>query len=102
MYKLIALYPPPADPAHFRRYYEERHLPIARTMPGLVASRHSLAVEGVGAPSPYFCAWEGEFADRAAFEACLASPEGQATAGDIPNYATGGVVLIHYEVREAP
>jgi len=25
MYKLIALYPQPTDPEHFRRYYEERH-----------------------------------------------------------------------------
>jgi hypothetical protein len=30
----------------------------------------------------------------------LASPEGEATAADVPNYATGGALLLHYDVRE--
>lgn len=30
--------------------------------------------------------------------AARASPEGQATAADVPNYATGGASLVHYEV----
>ncbi|HTK35098.1 MAG TPA: EthD family reductase [Caulobacteraceae bacterium] len=90
MYKVVALYPPPADPDRFRRYYEESHLPLARTMPGLTASRHSFAVEGLGEASPWFCIWEGDFADRAAFEAAVASEAGQKTAADIANYATGG------------
>jgi uncharacterized protein (TIGR02118 family) len=101
MYKLIALYPAPADPAHFRRYYEQQHLPLARTLPGLLASRHSFAIEGLGAPSPYFCVWEGEFANKAAFEAAVASEIGQKTAADVANYASGGVTLIHYEAAGA-
>jgi len=28
-----------------------------------------------------------------------ASPEGQATVADIPNYATGGAVALDYELR---
>jgi uncharacterized protein (TIGR02118 family) len=101
MYKLIALYPQPTDPDHFRRYYEKRHLPLARTMPGLMASRHSFAVEGLGEASPWFCIWEGDFADKGAFEAAVASEAGQKTAADVANYATGGVTLIHYETKEA-
>lgn len=101
MYKVLALYPPPTDPDHFRRYYEETHLPLSRTAPGLLTSRHTFAVEGMGQASPYFCVWEGEFADRATFEASLASEIGQKTLADIPNYATGGVVVLHYETREA-
>jgi hypothetical protein len=27
------------------------------------------------------------------------SPEGQATLADVPNYATGGVVALNYELR---
>jgi uncharacterized protein (TIGR02118 family) len=101
MYKLLALYPAPADAAHFKRYYEESHLPLARTMQGLKASRHSFTPEGLGEASPWFCVWEGEFADRAAFDAALASEIGQKTAADIANYASGGVTLIHYEAKEA-
>ncbi len=101
MYKLLSMYSPPADPAHFRDYYVATHVPLAQAMPGLQASRYSFAVEGVGASSPYFCIFEGEFADMSAFEAALASEAGQKVAADIPNYATGGVTLVHYEAKEA-
>ena len=98
MYKLMALYGPPADPDHFRSYYENTHVPLARTMPGLLSDRYTFAVEALGAPSPWFCVFEGEFADKASFEAALASEAGQKTAADIANYATGGVTLIHFPV----
>ena len=99
MYKLLALYPQPTDPAHFKSYYVETHVPLANSMPGLLGSRYSFEPEGVTAPSPYFCVFEGDFADKAALEAALASPQGQATAADIPNYATGGITLLHYEAK---
>lgn len=31
----------------------------------------------------------------------MASPEGQAVLADIPNYATGGVVILDYPVQDA-
>ena len=97
MYKLLALYPHPTDPAHFKSYYVETHVPLANSMPGLLGSRYSFEPECLTGPSPYFCVFEGDFADKAALEAALASPQGQATAGDIANYATGGITLLHYE-----
>lgn len=100
MYKLIALYPPPADPAHFRAYYEGRHLPLARTLPGLTGSRHAFAPGDLTGPSPYFCIAELEWADQAAFEAAVASEIGQKTAADVANFATGGVHLVHYAPQE--
>jgi uncharacterized protein (TIGR02118 family) len=57
-------------------------------------------VTALGADSPYFCAFEADFDDAAALEAAFASPEGEATAADVPNYATGGALLLHYDVRE--
>jgi uncharacterized protein (TIGR02118 family) len=98
MRRVLALYPHPKDPEAFRRYYEGTHTPLAALLPGLLASRHSFSVEGLGAASPYFCIWEGDFADAAAVEAAVQSPEGQAVVADIPNYATGGVVIVHYDV----
>ncbi len=97
MHKVIALYPPPKDPAHFKKYYEGTHLPLAQQMPGLISSRHSFAIEGVGAPSPYFCIWEGAFADAAAMGAAMQSPIGQKVAADVANYATGGVTILHFD-----
>jgi 4-carboxymuconolactone decarboxylase len=97
MHKVIALYPPPKDPAHFKKYYEGTHLPLAQQMPGLISSRHSFAIEGVGAPSPYFCIWEGTFASAEAMGAAMQSPIGQKVAADVPNYATGGVTILHFD-----
>ena len=100
MHRVLALYPPPKDPAHFKKYYVERHLPLAAQMPGLLSSRHSFAIEGVGAPAPYFCIWEGEFANEAAMAAATQSEIGQKVAADVANYATGGVTILHFDAAE--
>ncbi|MGD0957072.1 MAG: EthD family reductase [Candidatus Acidiferrales bacterium] len=99
MHKVLALYPQPKDPAHFKKYYEETHLPLASQMPGLLSSRYTFSTEGVGAPSPYFCIWEGEFANEAAMGAAMQSAIGQKVAADVANYATGGVTILHYDLR---
>jgi 4-carboxymuconolactone decarboxylase len=99
MHKVLALYSQPKDPAHFKKYYEETHLPLASQMPGLLSSRYTFATEGVGAPSPYFCIWEGEFANEAAMGAAMQSAIGQTVAADVANYATGGVTILHYDLK---
>jgi 4-carboxymuconolactone decarboxylase len=98
MHKLLVLYPPPKDPAHFKRYYEETHLPLAAQLPGLLASRHTFSLEGVGNPSPYFCLWEAEFRDARAMTTAMESPIGQKVAADVANYATGGATILHFDV----
>lgn len=100
MHRVLALYPLPKDPAHFKKYYEEKHLPLARQMPGLLSSRHSFAIEGIAGPSPYFCIWEGEFANEAAMAAATQSEVGQKVAADVANYATGGVTILHFDFAE--
>jgi len=97
MHRVLALYPPPKDPAHFKKYYVEKHLPLAAQMPGLLSSRHSFVIEGVTGPSPYFCIWEGEFANEAAMAAATQSEIGQKVAADVANYATGGVTILHFD-----
>jgi uncharacterized protein (TIGR02118 family) len=101
MHRLLVLYPMPQDPQAFRDYYESTHLPLAATMPGLRGYRYGFdaAVPG-GGDAPYFCAFEGDFDDAAALDAALASPEGQAIGADVPNYATGGAVMLRYDMRE--
>ena len=99
MRRLLVLYPPPSDPDHFRSYYEGTHLPLAAKLPGLRGYRYSVDVTAPGGESPYFCVFEADFDDAAAYRAALASPEGQAVLADVPNYATGGVVSLNYELR---
>jgi uncharacterized protein (TIGR02118 family) len=99
MHRLLVLYPPPTDPDHFRSYYEGTHLPLAAKFPGLRGYRYSFDVAAAGGESPYFCVFEADFDDAAALSAARASPEGQAVLADVPNYATGGVVVLDYELR---
>ena len=101
MHKIVVLYNPPADPAHFKNYYETSHLPLVAKMPNLLASRHSFAIEGMGGPAPFFAIWEGDFADEASANAGLSSEIGQAVAADVGNYASGGITIFRYTTVEA-
>jgi uncharacterized protein (TIGR02118 family) len=98
MHRLLVLYPPPDDPQAFREYYEATHLALVARLPGVRGYRWGFDVAAVGADSPYFCVFQADFDDAAA----LGSPEGEAAAADVPNYATGGAVLLRYDVREGP
>jgi uncharacterized protein (TIGR02118 family) len=89
----------PKDPAHFRKYYVETLLPLARKLPGLKASRYSFDMKPLGpGKAPYFCIFEAEFENEAALMGALGSKEGKAVAGDVPNYASGGVTMMHFAV----
>jgi len=100
MHKIVVLYPPQPDPDAFKAYYVATHIPLARKLPGLLALRYSFDVQAVGGESPYFCIFEAEFSDGAAMGAAMGSPEGQAVAGDVPNFAQIAPTLIHYPVAD--
>ncbi len=99
MHRLLVLYPPPSDPDHFRSYYEDTHLPLVAKFPGLRGYRYSFDVAAAQGESPYYCVFEADFDDAAALSAAQQSPEGQAVRADVPNYATGGAVVLNYELR---
>jgi uncharacterized protein (TIGR02118 family) len=99
MHRLLVLYPPPSDTEHFRSYYEGTHLPLVAKLPGLRAYRYSVDVAAGEGESPYYCVFEADFDDAAAYSAAMGSPEGQAVRADVPNYATGGAVVLTYELR---
>jgi uncharacterized protein (TIGR02118 family) len=93
--KVYAMYKRPADPAAFDRYYYATHVPIAKKIPGL---RHYEVTTGNvtmpgGADAPYHLIAILTFDSVAEISAALVSPEGQATAADLGNFATGGVDL---------
>jgi len=99
MHRLLVLYPPPSDPDHFRSYYEDTHLPLVAKFPGLRGYRYSFDVAAAEGESPYYCVFEADFDDAAAYAAAMESPDGQAVRADVPNYATAGVVVLNYELR---
>lgn len=99
MHRLLTLYPPPSDPDAFRAHFEGKHLPLVEKLPGLRGYSYGFDLVAVDrGESPYFCTFAGDFDDARALDAALASPAGEAVAADVPNYATGGVLLLRYDV----
>ena len=95
MNRLTVLYGHPRDPAEFDRYYNEVHIPIAKRMKGLKGWTIGKCESATpGEQPPYYMIVGLYAATRADLEAILASPEGQATIADVPNFATGGVTFM--------
>jgi uncharacterized protein (TIGR02118 family) len=95
MAKIYALYRKPADAVAFERYYFDKHVPLAKTIPGLLSYEVTRGpIAAMGGPSAYHLIATLAFDSRAAVDAALASPQGQATAGDLANFATGGVDVL--------
>jgi uncharacterized protein (TIGR02118 family) len=94
MAKVIAIYGRPSDPAAFDRYYHTRHVPIAKRIPGLRAYEVTHGPVGsLDGPARCHLVAILTFDSLDAIRRALASPEGQATAADLANFATGGVEL---------
>jgi len=95
MAKIVAMYGIPADREAFDRYYFGKHVPIAKTLPGLrqyEVTRGSITTpDGI---APYHLIAILTFDSVAAVQAALGSPQGKATADDLANFATGGVELM--------
>jgi len=100
MAKLIVMYRTPKDPAAFDRYYFSTHVPLAWKIPGLM--KYEVSEGTVATPAgaaPYHLVAVLEFPSRDALETALASPEGRAAAGDIPNFADAGADLFFFDAK---
>lgn len=94
MTTLTVLYGRPADPDAFRRHYLERHLPLARALPGAEELTYSLEVDTLAGDTPVFATFRARFTSPDAVQAALSSPEGQAAQADVPAFADGGVTIL--------
>lgn len=101
MAKLVALYKTPKDTAAFDQYYFATHVPLAKKIPGL--KKYDVSDGGAYGPegaSPYHLVATLYFDTLADIRSALGSPEGQATAGDLGNFADGGVELVFFDTRD--
>jgi len=97
MAQVLVLYNAPANPAAFDRYYQQTHIAIAKKIPGLRSYVISNGpVQALAGTAPYLVAIL-QFDSMADVNAALASPEGQAAAADLPNFASGGASLLIYD-----
>jgi uncharacterized protein (TIGR02118 family) len=98
MARLVVMYRKPTDSAAFDRYYFEKHVPIAKRIPGL--KRYEVSRGTIATPagaSNYHLMAILHFENFAAIQDAFASPEGQAAAADVRTFATGGVEMYLFE-----
>ena len=101
MADLVVLYKTPQDPNAFDKYYFENHVPLARKIPGLRKYRVTRGpIATPAGPSGLHLIATLSFDSMAAIGAAFASPEGQATAADVPKFASGGVEMHFAETGE--
>ena len=100
MVQLVVMYKTPTDAAAFDDYYFKNHIPLAKTLPGLRKYEVNQGVIATPAgPSGLHLIAILHFDDMAAIGAAFASPEGQAAAGDVPKFATGGVDMLMFDTK---
>ena len=101
MAKLVVLYKKPEDATAFNDYYFGTHVPIAKQVPGL--RRYEVSDGPVAAPQgdpPYHFVAILSFDSADALQHALGSPEGQAAAADLANFAQAGVDLLIFNSKD--
>ena len=100
MANLLVLYNTPADPAAFDSYYQQTHIPLAQKIPGLRSyTVNNGPVQAIAGSAPYLVATL-TFDSMADINAALVSPEGQAAAADLPNFASAGATLLIFDSKK--
>jgi uncharacterized protein (TIGR02118 family) len=102
MARVVVLYKTPKDAAAFDKYYADKHVPIAKRIPGLKKYEISRGpVMTPAGPSDVHLVALLQFDDVAAIQRAFASAEGQAAAGDLQNFASGGAELLLFDTKDA-
>jgi len=97
MARIVALYPAPQDPVAFDTYYETKHVELAQKIPGLRSIELSKGPVISPTGGTYHRVGTLRFDSMNDLQKALESPEGQATAADLPNFATGGFTLLFFD-----
>jgi uncharacterized protein (TIGR02118 family) len=93
--KVTVLYGKPDDPTAFEDHYASTHLALVAKMPGMRRFEHGHVVgTHDGGPPPYYRIAELWFDSEEELLAAMATPEGEATAADVPKFASGGATIM--------
>ena len=100
MANLYAIYQQPADEAAFDAHYFNKHVPLAKTIPGLRGYEVTQgAVMGMAGKHGAYLVATLKFDSIAAIQAGMASLQGQAVAADLANFASAGVDVMMGDTR---
>jgi uncharacterized protein (TIGR02118 family) len=100
MAQLVVMYKTPKDPAAFDKHYFEKHVPLAKTIPGV--RKYEVSQGGVMSPagaSNYHLVAMLQFDSVAAIQQAFGSAEGQAAVADVQTFASGGVDIYMFDSR---
>jgi uncharacterized protein (TIGR02118 family) len=100
MVRFLVLYDKPDDPAAFDRHYREVHIPLAKKLLGLRRYTISREAGTVRGGQTYYLVAELDWDDMDSLRRAFASPEGEATAADVPKFAGDRVRSMVYELEE--
>jgi uncharacterized protein (TIGR02118 family) len=82
------------------KHYSSVHIPPAKKTPGLIRHQHRRGRAPAG-PSGIHLVATLCFDSFDAIKAGLGSPQGQAAAGDLANFADGGAELYLFDTKHA-
>lgn len=95
MIKGTVLYGHPKESEEFEKYYTDAHLPLVTKVNGVLKAEYTKFLTNPDGSAPeYYRMAELYFASPEEMQRALSSPEGQAMAGDLANFATGGATII--------
>ena len=101
MAELVVMYKAPKDTAAFDKHCSEKHIPIAKKIPGLRKYAISQGpVATPAGPSAFHLIAIQTFDNLAAIQAGFGSAEGRAAAADVKTFATGGADMLLFDTRE--
>ena len=95
---LTVLYGHPDDPEAFENYYANTHMPLVDKIPLQSYEVAKIVATPDGSDLPYYRIFEGYSEDMEQLQNSLATQEGQAAVGDIPNFATVGATMFISEI----
>jgi uncharacterized protein (TIGR02118 family) len=101
MAKLVVLYKKPKNAEAFDKHYSSIHIPLAKKIPGL--KKYDISTGDIATPagpSELHLIATLYFDSLDAIKSAFGSPEGQAAAGDLANFADGGADLYFFETKE--
>jgi uncharacterized protein (TIGR02118 family) len=100
--RLTVAYNQPPDADVFFKHYESVHVALAKKIPRLETFEWSRVVATpTGDPPRYALLAELTFASMDAFGTGLGSPEGQAAAADVGEFAANGADMFISEVADS-
>jgi uncharacterized protein (TIGR02118 family) len=101
MAKVLVIYKKPKSAEAFDKHYASVHIPLAKKIPGL--KKFDISTGPVASPagaSDVHLVATLHFDSMDAVKAGLGSAEGKAAAGDLANFADGGVELYFFDTKD--